>query len=135
MEISNQQLAKILRNVAAAYTLKKIGNIFQIRAYENAADAIEQSTTEVFDLWQEGRLSEVPNLGEKIKGYLNELFSSGKVKHFEAVQKGISRVLFELLDIPGVGPQTAMKLAKLGIKDLDSLKRGIKSGILVEKGF
>ncbi len=135
MEISNQQLAKILRSVAAAYTLKNIGNIFQIRAYENAADAIEQSNAEVFDLWQEDNLAEVPNLGEKIQAYLDELFSIGKVKHFEEVKKGIPPVVFELLDIPGVGPQTAMKLAKLGVKDLEDLKRGIKSGSLVEKGF
>ncbi len=135
MEISNQQLAKILRNIAAAYTLKKIGNIFQIRAYENAADAVEHSTADVFDLWQEGNLSEVPNLGEKIQAYLNELFSTGKVKHFEEVKKDIPPVVFELLDIPGVGPQTAMKLAKMGIKDLNDLKRGIKAGTLVEKGF
>ena len=135
MEISNAKVAKILRNTAAAYTLKKFGNIFQIRAYENAADAVEQSNAEVFDLWQEGRLPEVPNVGTKIQEYLNELFTTGQVKHFEAVQKGIPPVVFELLDIPGVGPQTAMKLAKLGIRDLDGLKRGIKSGILVEKGF
>ena len=135
MEISNAKVAKILRNIAAAYTLKKIGNIFQIRAYDNAADTIEHSTAEIFDLWQEGRLSEVPNLGEKIQSYLIELFSSGKVSHFEEVQKGIPAVVFELLDIPGVGPQTAVKLAKLGVQDIDDLKKGIKSGSLVEKGF
>lgn len=135
MEISNQQLAKILRSVAAAYTLKNIGNIFQIRAYENAAGSIEQSDAEVFDLWQEGRLLEIPNMGAKLREYLEELFTTGKVSHFEAVQKGIPVVVFELLDIPGVGPQTAMKLVRLGIKDLDSLKKGIKSGSLVEKGF
>ncbi len=135
MEISNQQVAKILRNVAAVYTLKNDGNIFQIRAYQNAADSIEHSTAEVFDLWQEDRLSEIPALGEKIQSYLNELFTNGKVAHFEDMQKDIPSVVFELLDIPGVGPQTAMKLAKLGVQDIDDLKRGIKSGILVEKGF
>ncbi|MBI2196577.1 PHP domain-containing protein [Candidatus Daviesbacteria bacterium] len=135
MEISNAKVAKILRNVAAAYSLKKIGNIFQIRAYENAADSIEQSNAEVLDLWQEGRLPEIPNLGTKLQEYLNELFTTGKVRHFEAVQKGVLPVIFELLDIPGVGPQTAMKLAKLGIKHIEDLKSGIKSGALVEKGF
>lgn len=135
MGISNQQLAKILRNVAAALTIKKAGNIFQIRAYENAADAIEHSTAEIFDLWQEGKLSEIPGLGEKIREYLDELLTTGEVRHFEMVQKDIPRVVFELLDIPGVGPQTATKLAELGIKDLDDLKQGIKSGVLVGKGF
>ncbi|MBI2599979.1 hypothetical protein HYW43_03610, partial [Candidatus Daviesbacteria bacterium] len=135
MEISNAGVAKILHNVAAAYQIKKIGNIFQIRAYEGAADAIEHSTSEVKDLWEEKRLAEIPGVGEKIKEYLIELFQTGKVKHFEAVLKNIPEVIFELLDVPGIGPQTAYKLSNLGIHDLNDLRVKIKSGELVKKGF
>lgn len=135
MELSNQRLAKILRNVAAAYTIKKAGNFFQIRAYENVADSIEQSTAEVFDLWIEGKLDQIPGIGPSIKGYLEELFKTGKVKHFEQVQKDIPNVVFDLLDISGVGPKTAEKIADLGVKDLDDLKKKLKSGVLVNKGF
>ena len=135
MEISNQQIAKILKNVAAAYTIKKIGNFFQIRAYENAADSIEHSTAEMQDLWQEGKLDSIPGLGKDMRDYLNELFKEGKVKHFEQVEKGIPKVVFDLLDISGIGPKTAQKIAELGIKDIDSLKKKIKSGELVKKGF
>lgn len=135
MDISNTKLAKILRNVAASYTILGIGNIFQIRAYENAADSVEHSTSEIQDLWQEGRLEEVPALGEKIRGYLDELFRSGKVKHFEDVEKNIPKVVFELLDIPGVGPKTAQKIAEEGIKSIGDLKIQIKTGSLVKKGF
>ncbi len=135
MEISNAKVARILRNVAAAYTLKNTGNVFQIRAYENAADSIEHLTAEISDLWQEGKLSEIPDLGEKIQGYLNELFSKGKVAHFEEVEKGLNKVIFDLLEIPGIGPKTAEKLAKLGIKDLEDLEKKIKSGELVKNGF
>lgn len=135
MEISNAEIVKMLRNVAAAYTIKKIGSIFQIRAYENAADSIEHSTVEVQDLWQEGKLSEVPTLGEKLQGYLDELFTKGSVRHFEDVQKGVPEVVFDLLDITGIGPKTAIELAHLGVHDLDDLKKKIKSGELVSKGF
>ncbi|OGE64577.1 hypothetical protein A3I48_00210 [Candidatus Daviesbacteria bacterium RIFCSPLOWO2_02_FULL_36_7] len=133
--MSNQQLARIFRNVAASYTIKNIGNIFQIRAYENAASSVENSTVEVHDLWQEDKLSEVPNLGSKLQEYLDELFKTGKVKHFEEVEQGIPEVVFDLLDITGVGPKTAQKLAVLGVKDLEDLKKKIKSGELVNKGF
>lgn len=135
MEISNAKLAKILKNVAAAYTIRNIGNIFQIRAYENAASSIENSTVEVHDLWQEGKLSEIPNLGAKLQEYLDELFKTGQVKHFEQVQQGIPKVVFDLLDITGIGPKTAQKLAALGVKNLDDLRKKIKSGELVNKGF
>ncbi|MCL4365633.1 DNA polymerase/3'-5' exonuclease PolX [Patescibacteria group bacterium] len=135
MEFTNSQVAKMLRNMAAALTIKEMGNIFQIRAYENAADSIEHSTTEVYDIWQEGKLAKVPSLGGKIRQYLDELFTSGQVKHFEQAQQGIPKVVFELLDIPGVGPKTAQKIAELKVKNLEDLRKQIKSGELVSKGF
>ncbi|MDO8573281.1 MAG: PHP domain-containing protein [Candidatus Daviesbacteria bacterium] len=135
MEISNQQLAGMLRSVAVAYTLNKTGNIFQIRAYENAADSIEHSTTEIFDLWQEGNLNHIPGLGESLKAHLDEFFKTGKVKHWDDVKKGIPEVVFELLDIPGIGAKTALSLAKLGVKSKDDLSAMIENGVLVSAGF
>ncbi len=135
MELSNQQIAKLLRNVATAYVIKKTGNIFQIRAYENAADSIEHLTSETRDLWKDGQLDQIPALGTTIRGYLEELFTKGKVSHFESVEKDIPKIVFELLDIPGVGPKTAEKIAGLGIDNIEELKKGLKSGELVKKGF
>lgn len=135
MEMSNSKVAKILRNVAAAYTIKKIGNIFQVRAYENAADSIEHSTVEIQDLWAEGKLDQIPGLGEAIRGYLDELFKTGRVKHFEEIKKGIPELVFDLLDIPGVGPKTASKIAELGVKNIEDLEKKLKSGELNERGL
>jgi DNA polymerase (family X) len=135
MEFSNAKLAGLLRNVAAAYTIKKIGNIFQVRAYQTAADSIEHSTAEIHDLWEEGKLNIIPGLGPSIQGYLDELFKEGKVSHFEDILKGIPKIVFELLDVPGVGPKTAEKIADLGINDLSELRTELKSGRLTEKGI
>lgn len=135
MNIPNQQLAKLFREIAAAYTIKKLGNVFQIRAYDNAADSIEHSTAEIQDLWQEGKLKEFPGFGQKTREYLEELFTKGKVEHFEEVKKGIPDIVFDLLDVPGVGPKTALEISSLGVKDIPQLKAEIKSGKLVEKGF
>lgn len=132
---SNVQITNLLREIAAAYTIKKVGNIFQIRAYENAADAIEHSTSEIKDLWDEEKLDQIPGLGSSLRGYLDELFRKGKVTHFEEVRKGIPEIVFELLDVPGVGPKTAQEIASLGIKNIVQLKQEIKSGKLIKKGF
>lgn len=132
--VSNAEIAKLLRSVAAALTLKK-ANQFQIRAYENAADAIEHSTTELQDLWEEKKLAEVPGLGEKLRGYLSELFKTGQVRHFHSLTKDYPSVLFQMLDIPGIGPKTALDLTKLGVKSLEDLEESLKSGKLVSKGF
>lgn len=135
MNPTNQQIAKLFREIAAAYTIKKLGNIFQIRAYEGVADAVEHSTSEIKDLWEEGKLDQVPGLGKSLQGYLEELFKSGKVKHFEAVKRGIPDIVFELLDIPGIGPKTAQQIEKLGVKSIEGLEKKLKSGELVKKGF
>lgn len=134
MNFSNAEVAEKLREVAAAYTLKK-ANLFQIRAYENGADSIEHLTSEIKDLWEEGNLDKVPGIGESLQDHLGELFKTGKVKHWENAKKGIPQVVFKLLDIPGVGPKTALKLGKLGIKSGKDLVNKLRSGELVKNGF
>ena len=131
MNTSNSEIARKLREVAAAYTLKH-GNLFQIRAYENVASSIEHSTSEIKDLWEEKNLDQIPGIGKSLKEHLEELFKTGKVKHWEEVKKDIPEATFKFLEIPGVGPKTALKLAKIGIKDTEDLKEKIKSGKLVE---
>ena len=103
MEMSNAKIARLFRNIAAAYSIKGNKSIFEIRAYENAADSVEHSTAEIQDLWQEKKLDRVPGLGKKLRGYLDELFKTGQVQHFESVKNGIPGVVFELLDVPGIG--------------------------------
>lgn len=131
MDLNNAQIASLLRTVAAALTIKK-RNIFEVRAYQNAADAIEHSTSEVKDLWEEKRLDEIPGIGKNIQSYLEELFKTGEVKHFETIKKDIKPAVFDLLDIPGVGPKTALDLAELGIKSIDELREKIENEKLLK---
>lgn len=131
---SNKQIADLLRNVAAVYQIKN-KNQFQIRAYDLAADSIEHSTSDIKTLWEEGQLDSVPGLGDKIRGYLDELFREGKVKHFDEVFVGIHKSIFEFLKIPGIGPKTAQKLSVAGVKSVDDLEGKIKTGKLLKNDF
>lgn len=133
-EFSNAQVAKLLRKMGAALVLLKT-NPFEVRAYGNAADSIEHADAEVRDLWEEGKLGDLPGLGKSMQAYLDELFSSGKVKHFETVLGKFEPVIFELIDLPGVGPKTAKEIADLGVSSLEDLRKQLESGKLVEKGF
>lgn len=109
--MTNAQIATILRNVAAAYSIKDENKFrFQIIAYQRAADAIESSTSEVKDLLKENKLESLPGVGPSIRQHLEELIKTGKVKHFDWVTKGIPESVFPLLDIPTFGPKKAYKL-------------------------
>lgn len=109
---SNLELKDLLDNVAAAYKITDPAkNKFRIVAYERAATAVEHLSSEAKDLWDEGKLTEVSGIGESIAGHLDELFRTGRSKHFDEVMKGIPPATFELLKVSGIGPKTAYKLA------------------------
>lgn len=108
---SNEQIARLLREIAAVYEIKG-ESLFRIRAYQNAAASVEHATEDLHSLWEEGRLKELAGIGEALAGHLDELFRKGKSKHFEAVKKNLPPAMFKILGIPGVGPKTAFKLAK-----------------------
>lgn len=116
-DMTNLQLAELLRAVSSSYELKDAKlNKFKIVAYERAADAVEHATSELKDLWDDGKLEEVPGIGPSIAQHLDELFRTGKSKHFEEVMKGIPPEAFKLMEIPGIGIKTAMKMIKEGNK-------------------
>ena len=116
VEMSNQEIAELLREVAAAYEVKGEER-FKVAAYEEAAAGVEHASSAIKDLWDDGKLEEIPGVGKGIAVHLDELFRKGKVKHFEAVTSGLPPAMFEFLRLRGVGPKTAYKLAKeLGIK-------------------
>ena len=113
--LTNLQIAELLRDVAAAYQLKdQIKYKFQIIAYQRAADAVEHATSELKDLWDDKKLEDVPGIGPGIAKHLDELFRTGKSKHFETLMKGIPPKAFKLMELPGIGIKTAMKLIKEG---------------------
>ena len=116
-KFSNESVARLLREVVAAYEVKGEDS-FRIRSYENAAASVEHATEEVKDLWEEGKLKELPGVGSAIESHLKEFFEKGRVKHFEEVKKDLPRSMFSLLEIPGIGAKTAYQLAKsLGLRE------------------
>lgn len=150
--MTNLEIAELLRAVAAAYQIKGEEksskgrsapgrNRFRIIAYQRAADAVEHLSSEVKDLWDDGKLSDVAGIGTSIAEHLDEIFRSGKSKHFERVMKGLPPAMFELMKVPGVGAKTAFKLSKeLGITKarnaIKKLEKAIKDGEVAQiEGF
>lgn len=109
--MANQEIAKLLQHVAAAYTIKNEKKYrFQIIAYQKAADAINGTSEEVRDLLAEGKLESLPGVGPSIRSHLEELIKTGKVKRFEWIMQGIPDAVYPLLDVPTFGPKKAFKL-------------------------
>ena len=133
-KFTNKEVATLLRNVSAAHQVKG-ANTFQIRAYDLAAEAIEHASSDVRALWETGELDQIPGIGTNIANYIDELFTKGKVEHFEKTFKDIPSSMFDLLKVPGVGPKTAYKLARAKVSSIDDLEQKIKAKSLIKEGF
>ncbi|TSC53598.1 MAG: DNA polymerase (family X) [Microgenomates group bacterium LiPW_16] len=134
--MNNLEIAKLLRAITAAYIIKN-ENRFKVMAYERAADSIEHSTSEIKDLWEDGKLGEIPGIGPSIAAHLDELFKTGKVKHFEKIMKGLPPAMFPLLSVPGFGPKKAYKLVKIlklvnPSTVIEDLERAAKEGKIAQ---
>jgi len=132
--MSNHEIAKLFRDIAAAYSIKDDKKFrFQILAYQRASEAIASTTEEIKDLYKEGKLESLPGIGTTIKSRLEELFKKGRVSHFDWVLKDIPKSVFTLINIPTIGPKKAYKLAeKLSLNDpktaVDDLINKAKKG-------
>ncbi|MBI3443290.1 hypothetical protein HY008_01335 [Candidatus Woesebacteria bacterium] len=129
-DMTNLEIAELLRAVAAAYQLKDADkNKFRIIAYQRVADAVEHATSELKDLWDDKKLEEVPGIGASISEHLDELFRTGHSKHFEEVMAGLPPAMFDLMKVPGIGPKTAYKISN---KFKSKFKKGNPLKILEE---
>jgi len=127
--MTNLQIAELLRNVAAAHQYKdKIKYKFQTIAYERAADSVEHATSELKDLWDDGKLEDVPGIGISISKYLDEIFRTGKSKQFESIMKVIPKEAFKLMELPGIGIKTSIKiLNESPKKEINKLLEQVKA--------
>lgn len=132
--MTNLEIAELLRAVAASYQLKgEEKNRFKTIAYQRAAASIEHLSSEAKDLWDDGKLKEVSGIGESIEAHLDEIFRTGKSKHFKSVMKSFPPAMFELMKVSGIGAKTALKYSKeLGIKEskgaMKKLEKAVKKG-------
>lgn len=126
--MKNSDIAKVFYDIADLLELKQ-ENQFKIRAYQKAARSIEHQSVELEQLATEGRLREVPGVGEAIAKKITELVTTGRLAFYENLKAEFPEGISTLLSIPGVGPKTAMLLSsELGISSVDELEAAIVGG-------
>jgi DNA polymerase (family 10) len=83
--MNNAEIADVFRDIAALLEKKK-ENWFKIRAYRKAADSIEGLSVPVGQLVDEGRLEEIPGVGEAITKKITELVTTGNLEYYQRLQ-------------------------------------------------
>ena len=83
--MNNAEIAAVFRDIASLLEKKK-ENWFKIRAYRKAADSIEGLPMPVGQLVDEGRLKEIPGVGEAITKKITELVTTGSLGYYQRLQ-------------------------------------------------
>lgn len=130
--MKNKELAQIFNRIADALEYKG-KNVFRVVAYRKAARVLDDLVEDIETLNKEGRLGELPGIGEGIAKKIDEYLQTGKMKKYEEVIKGIPDTLLDMLNIQNLGPKTlALTHKKLGVKNLRDLKNVIANGRLAK---
>jgi len=135
--MENGEIARILEDVGMLLQIKG-ANPFRIRAYENAARAVEDHAVPLRVMVADGAdLTELPGIGKDMARYIAELVTTGRLSVLDELVAEIPRTLLDLVRLPGVGPKRAKKLwESLGITTLEALDAAARDGHVAElEGF
>ena len=125
--MDKRDVARALQEIATLLELKG-ENHFKVRAYENAARAVE-GAEDLGVLIEEGRLVELPGIGEHIALRVAELWKTGRMRYHDELADAVPPGYLDMIRVPGLGAKKVRALGeKLGIATLAELKRAAERG-------
>jgi len=128
--MKNREIAELFERIADALEVKGETG-FKVVAYRKGARILQDMAEDVEAVAREGRLGSVPGIGEGLAKKIREYLETGKMAKFAEAMKGLPESLLGLLEIQGLGGKTVHLMhEKLGVKDIDGLKRAIADGSL-----
>jgi DNA polymerase (family X) len=91
------------------------------------ADSLAALAEPLGDLVAEGRLQEIPGVGEAIADIITKMHRTGSHPNLEAMRKDIPAGVLGMLDVPGLRPDKVLKLYEaLGITSLAELEQAAR---------
>jgi DNA polymerase (family 10) len=112
-------------------------NPFRCRAYHTAAQALANLPGDLGEMIADGRLKEVPGIGETMHAKIVQLATTGQLPAYEELKQSMPPSLVALLRIPGLGPKKIKVLHDtLKIDTLAELRAAGEAGQIAKlKGF
>jgi len=130
MALTNQQLADIFNDIAGRLQIQ--GEVvFKTRAYSTVAENILNSPRPIVELWQEGKLDEIPGVGKEIARKIDELMRTGSLAFYERLREEVPDGVAALLRVPNMGPQRVRAVwQQLNITSIEALEAAAQAGKL-----
>ena len=129
MTVSNEAIAELFENMGTLLEMKG-DTVFKIRAYQRAARTIGQLSFPLEQAVQDGMdLKKIPGVGRAISDKIKELLQTGQVSAHQRLLSELPEGVLTLMDIPGIGPKTAMLIAKdLGVSTIQGVEQAARDG-------
>ena len=108
-------------------------NPFKIRAYTNAARAIETFGGNVSNFQDEEAVAKIPGIGKSIALKIKELAETGSLKYLEELSAQFPGGIMELFALSGLGAKKIKALFdRLGISSIEQLQKACEQGRVAE---
>lgn len=128
--MDNVAVARALSDLADLLELSGEGP-FPVRAFRNAARAVEGASDNVAELAKKGELEKVRGVGGGVARRIKELLDTGRIQEVDELRAKLPPGLLDLMNVPGIGLKTAQQVWKeRGITTVDALEEAAKGGRL-----
>lgn len=126
--VTRGQVVEILERIALLLELQG-ENPFKVRAYRNGARAVELLEGDLATLVRDTGLKGIPGIGEALREKIGTLVTTGTLPYYEELRAQFPPGLFELFDVPGLGPKKIKILYDtLKIASLAALEEACRDG-------
>lgn len=130
--MTKDEIAGVLENIARLLELKG-ENPFKIRAYANAARALETLGDDLPRMITEDRLRDVEGIGKAIAEKISTLSQTGRLEYYEQLRDAFPPEIFVLFELQGLGAKKIKALYEtLGISSLTKLERACQDGRIAQ---
>ena len=120
--MDKNQVANLLDEIASLLELKEESNPFEVRAYQNAARAVNGLDGDIEQLTREGKLKGVPGLGSTIIKRIEEVVETDHIALYDELVETTPPIKLEMIRIPGVGPKKINAIySQLHVKSIPDL--------------
>lgn len=136
--MQNQQIAALFEELGDLLEIQG-ANSFRVRAYRNAARALENLSESVADIMAspDRSLTNLEGIGKDLAAKIETIVQTGELPQLNELRTQVPPGVLQMLRIPGLGPKKAAALFHdLGITTLIDLKAACEAGKVAElKGF
>ena len=129
MPTTNAEISELFENMASLLEMKG-DTIFKIRAYQRAARTIAELPFPLEQAVKDGmELKDLPGIGTAISDKVHEMVTTGKVRAFERLKAELPDGVLNLMNVPGIGPKTAMLIAQeVGASTIERVEKAVLDG-------